>query len=245
MQYKTRAFVIRRKNLREADRLVILLTEKKGKIKAVAKSVKKSSSHLAGHLEQFCFSQMQIVETRDLPIIASATTIRSFPFLRQDLQKTHLAYYFAEILDQFLAENEEQKSIFVLAWQVFNFLDQSAGRRKINDYLISFFIFNLLAVLGFAPELKTCAVDGEKLDAKNLFWSDGRGGVVCGKCAHKGNIKISKEAVKILRLLINHNIRILNSLPKNKELAGLVEKIAKNFLRYHLQKELKSERFLT
>lgn len=241
MQYKTRAFIIRRKNLSDASRLIILLTEKKGKIKAVAKSVKKSSSHLAGHLEQFCFSQTQIVETRDLPIIVSATTIRSFHFLRQDLQKTRLAYYFSEILDQFLAENEEQKSVFVLAWQVFNFLDQ----HQINDYLISFFIFNLLSISGFAPELKTCAVCGEKLDAKNLFWSDGRGGVVCGEQKEIGDLKISADLIKTLRLILSNNIKVIDALPDNQKLANDLAKIAKKYLQYQLGKELKSERFLT
>lgn len=241
MQYKTRAFIIRRKNLSDASRLIILLTEKKGKIKAVAKSVKKSSSHLAGHLEQFCFSRVKINQNLDkLAILTGAEIIRGFPFLRKDAQKTHFAFYCAEVFDAFLPEGEEHKKAFVLAWQVFNFLD----RRPINDYLISFFIFNLLAVLGFAPELKTCAVCGEKLDAKNLFWSDARGGVVCGEKKEIGDLKISADLIKTLRLILSNNIKVIDALPSNQKLANDLAKIAKKYLQYQLGEELKSERFL-
>lgn len=225
----------------DASRLVVLLTEKQGKVKAVAKSAKKSTSRLAGHLEQFCFSKIKISQSfNKLAIVAGAEIIRSFPSLRKDAQKTRFAFYCAEVMDVFLPEEETHKEIFILAWQVFNFLD----KKEYNFYLPAFFIFNFLTAFGFKPEIEACAVSGKKLEATRLFWSDKAGGVVCREKKEVGDLKISADLVKTLRLLLKNNIKIVDALPKNQKLANDLAKIGKRYLKYQLGKEIKSERFL-
>ena len=75
--YRTEALVIRHTNFGEADRILTLYSREKGKIRVVAKGVRKLKSRKAGHLEPFTRVQLQLAKGRDLPIVTQAETYRS------------------------------------------------------------------------------------------------------------------------------------------------------------------------
>ena len=93
MTYKSRGIVLRRTNLGEADRILTILTEKFGLIRVVAKGVRKTLSHLAGHLEPFCVAEFLIAEGRNLDIITGAEIQKCHLNLRSQLETTQTAYY--------------------------------------------------------------------------------------------------------------------------------------------------------
>ncbi|MFA6492884.1 MAG: DNA repair protein RecO, partial [Patescibacteria group bacterium] len=97
MNYKTRGIILKRTNLNEADRILTIFTENNGRIKAVAKGIRKTLSKLAGHLELFCLTDFVIAEGRNLDTITAAETQKCFINLRGDLESTNVAYYLAEI----------------------------------------------------------------------------------------------------------------------------------------------------
>jgi len=236
--YKTEGIVLKRTNLGEADRILTIFTKKRGKIKTIAKGVRKTLSKLAGHIELFCLTDFVIAEGRNLDTICGAETIKCFFKLRNNLPATHAAYYLAEIINEMTAENEAHPEIFVLLNDILEHLD--SGQKKL---LVSYFEINFLAEAGYRPELYKCLTCHKNIKLGENFLNFEIGGLVCGKC-HQGDIKVSEDGIKVLRLFLKHRISVIQRIQTNPKLAQEVEKLSSDYLRYVSQKEFKSKRFL-
>lgn len=238
MNYKTKGIVLKRINLGEADRLLTIFTLKNGKIKAIAKGVRKTLSKLAGHLESFCLVNLQIAEGRNLDIVTDAETLKCFINLRSNLEATNTAYYIAEIIEKMTAENQAHPDIFHLLDEVLEHLDN--GQSKL---LLSYFEMNFLGCTGFKPELHHCLACHEKIISKENYFSFSEGGLVCAKC-HQGDIKISDEAIKVLRLFLAHQITVIQKIKTNKNLTREIAEVTSGYIANIAPKQFKSKRFL-
>ena len=112
--YNTEAVVLRKSELGEADSILTLYTPKRGKLRAVARGVRRPKSKLGGHVELLTYSQMSLSKSRNLDIITQSQTIESFLPLRDDLLRTSQALYVAEIIGQSTAEEEANYPLFKL-----------------------------------------------------------------------------------------------------------------------------------
>ncbi|MBI4630353.1 MAG: DNA repair protein RecO [Chloroflexi bacterium] len=83
--FRTEAIVLRRKDFGEADRILTLFTPELGKIRAVAKGIRKPASRKAGHLELYTRSRLLVAKGRDMDIVTQAETVESYRPLREDL----------------------------------------------------------------------------------------------------------------------------------------------------------------
>ncbi|MCL5407732.1 MAG: DNA repair protein RecO [Patescibacteria group bacterium] len=236
--YKTQGIILKRTNLGEADRILTIYTKNKGKIKVVAKGVRKTLSKLAGHLELFCLTKLEIAEGRNLDIITGADTLKCFIKIRSNLEATNTAYYLAEIVQNLMAENQSHPEIFKLLDEVLEHLDN--GQSKL---LLAYFEINFLSYAGFRPELYHCLSCDKDAISKENYFSFHEGGLVCGEC-HKGDIKISDEAIKVLRLFLNRRISAIQKIKTHPKLAKEIENITSSYINNIYQKEFKSKRFL-
>ncbi len=236
MTFKTKGIILRRTNLGEADRILTILTEKYGLIRAVAKGVRKTLSHLAGHLEPFCVADFLIAEGRNLDIISGADVKKCHLSLRSNLDSTQTAYYLAEIIDRMLPEREKHPEIFELLDETLEHLNSAPG-----VLLISYFELNFLASTGFYPELDKCVRCGAKLNQKNHFDFEA-GGIVCEKCDN--GRPVSNDAIKALRLFLKHRLSTIQKIKTNKKLTKEISDITADYLRHINQKEFKSRKFL-
>jgi len=237
--YKTKGIIIKRSNLGEADRILTIYSQKFGKIKAIAKGIRKILSKLGGNLELFCLDDLLIAEGRNLDIVAGAETIKCYLNLRNNLKSTHIAYYLAEIIDKMTEEKEPHPEIFDLLESALENLSI-----KENKLLIPYFEINFLSESGFKPEVYKCVVCNQKLPQKNNSFSLESGGLVCGQCNRIDSKKISDQAIKIIRLLLNHKIQIIDKIKTKDEYLKEVEKISRLYLKTIVQKDLKSESFI-
>lgn len=112
--YKTEGVVLKRKNLSEADKILTVFSKHYGKIKVIAKGVRKTTSRKAGSLELFNHCFLVLAKCRSLDIILEAQTINSFPNLRKNLLKVSVAYYFCELVDKLTAEGQAQAQVYQL-----------------------------------------------------------------------------------------------------------------------------------
>lgn len=240
MNYKTKGIILKRTNLGEADRILTILAEKHGKIKAIAKGVRKTLSRMAGHLEPFCLTSLEINEGRNLDIVTGAETKKCFIKLRSNLEATRVAYYLAEIIDKMMAENDQSHpEIFHLLDETLEHLDN--GQSKL---LLSYFEINFLAETGFRPEVFKCLLCGREAVSQENYFSFEEGGLVCLNC-QSGAIQISDEAVKVLRFFLKHEIKVVQKIKTDKNLTLEIEKIASGYMNFLAQREFKSKRFLT
>jgi len=237
--FKTRGIVIKRTNFGEADRLLTIYTEKYGKIRAIAKGARKPTSRLGGNLEPFCLASFVIAEGRNLDIVTEAEIIECFFALRNDLKSTNISYYLAEVIDKLTEEHQNQPAVFELLEQVL---------KKINslpdDLLVPYFEINFLSVVGYRPELYKCINCSKKISSGgNTFDLEG-GGIVCKNCAAYG-IKVSDEAIKVMRLFLHDDIKVIEKLRLKKQNVKEIINLLDNYIKNNYQQEFKSRKFLT
>ena len=105
--YTTDAIVIKRMDYGEADRILTVLTRRYGKVRLLAKGVRRTQSRSAGHLELFAHAQVLAAKGRNLDVATQAMTVSSFWEIRESLEKSSYAYHFAELVDAFLQDADD------------------------------------------------------------------------------------------------------------------------------------------
>lgn len=236
--YKSKGIILKRTNLGEADRILTILTDNRGKIKVVAKGIRKTLSKLAGHLELFCLADLMIAEGKNLDLVTGAEIVKCYLPLRKNLQAIHTACYLAEIIDRMLSEEESHPKIF----QLFEDVLAEIPHQK-DGQIISFFEINFLADQGYSPELSHCLKCHQKILPEGNSFSFKEGGLMCAKCQN-GDRKISPQAIKVLRLFLSRNMQTVSKIKTSLPVIEEVRAICQNYLKYINQKEFKSERFL-
>jgi DNA repair protein RecO (recombination protein O) len=112
--YKTEAIILKRLNLGEADRILTAYTKHYGKIKALAKGVRKIASRKGGNVESFNHVTLFLAKGKNLDIVTEATAMATFSHLRKDLLKVGLAFYFCELVDKLTPEGQANRRVFEL-----------------------------------------------------------------------------------------------------------------------------------
>jgi len=147
--YKTEGVILKRSNYGEADRILTIYTKHYGKIKAIAKGVRKITSRKGGNLELFNHCVLFLAKGRNLDIITEAQVINSFSRLGDDLEKVAAAFYLVELVDQLTAEEQVNRQVFDLLVETLDGL--CAASYELRAITQSFEV-ELLKLLGFWSE---------------------------------------------------------------------------------------------
>jgi DNA repair protein RecO (recombination protein O) len=240
--YRTEAIVLRHQNLGEADRVLSLLTPQHGKIRAVAKGIRKPLSRKAGHLELFTRAQVLIARGRDLDVLSQAEMIEPYLPLREDLVRLGYASYFVELADNFVGEGDENRAIYNLLSAGLDWLCTTDNFRLTARY----FEMRVLARAGFRPELNNCVVCGKRIVAEDQFISIADGGVICPADGHEHprTSRISMSALKVLRYMQTRNYASVGKLRLRPHLHVELERMLAHALTYNLERRLKSTAFI-
>ena len=234
----TPGIILNRQNYKETDRLITIYTKKLGKIKARARGIRKTKSKLAGHLELFIESRLNLAEGKNWFSITGAVIEKSNSKIRESLSRLSKAYYLSELiilLTDFNEANEELYSSLVKALNAINTKD--------SDQIIPVFVINSLSHLGYKPELYKCVVSGEKLIPDDLRFSFKEGGLVDSHYRDINAIKISAQTVKMIRVSIK-NIDLALQIKASPEIINEMTNIIIGYLTYILDKSPKSYSFL-
>ena len=240
--YRAEAIVIRRRDWDEADRLLTLYSREHGKFQAVAKGARKPSSRKAGHLELFARTRLLIARTRSIDIITQAETIETYARLRENLESSTLAHYFAELLDQFTGESEADHRLFELLSQALTRLCEPHDL----DLAARYYELRLLESAGFGPELHECPVCGRKLEPVRNYFSPTLGGALCQTCGQgrREAFPLSLAAFKVLRYGQTHTWNEFRRLRLSPALKAEAENVTYRYLLFVLERNLKSVDFL-
>jgi DNA repair protein RecO (recombination protein O) len=239
---RAEAIVLRHQDWGEADRLLWFFTLEKGKVRAIAKGVRKARSRKAGHLEPFTRVSLLLADGRDLPIITQAEAQETFPSLRDDLERMAHAAYVVELLDRFTYEEGENSALFRL-------LFETLARLALHDdlaFVVHYYEMRLLDLVGFRPRLFECSNCSEEIVPRDQYFSAAQGGVLCPRCgsSEPSSRPISQGALRVLRHLQRSSFdeaRRLNvSLVHHRE----VEDILSYYFTYLLERALNTPNFL-
>lgn len=149
--YKTEGIILKRRNFGETDKILTIYSKHYGKIRTIAKGIRKVTSRKAGSLELFNHCILFLAKGKNLDIISEVETINSFRSWRKNLTKVGVAYYFCELVDKLTPDNQANKAVFELLRDYLGRIDAAdppGGRVNLSE-LVRSFEEHLLDELGF------------------------------------------------------------------------------------------------
>ena len=246
---KTEALVLKQFDLGEADKIITFYTKDYGKVRAVAKGVRKSRSSMSGIVLPFNYNYMTFYQSGSLDRINQVKNIFSFSKLREDLTKMAYASFMAESIEKVGLENDPNQALFSLLLSSFH---QLLKTDQEFIYIELSFKIRLLAILGLKPELDNCISCNKELIyyKKNIF-DIKHGGLLCKDCYKKiveGSV-IEKyilfgESVQVIKSLFVTGLQPLPNLKISKQAYEQLDELINKFIQYHLDLKLKSFDFL-
>jgi DNA repair protein RecO (recombination protein O) len=233
---KTEAVVLRSIRYGEADRILHLYSQSRGRIGAIAKGARKPKSRFGGRLEPFFRLDLVLHEGRgDLMTVTSATTVDGYPRLRSSGSALTAGARGCDAVLRLLAEGGPNPHGYNLLCRYLALLDDPGQPRAADLETALSFRLKLALVAGFAPELASCTRCGE---ADHLVgFSGAAGGVVCGGC-EAASFPLSAEAH---RFMVEGLARPLSEAPA-AELQALrqVERAVGETLEHHAHVQLRA-----
>jgi len=240
--YRTDAIILHRTDFGEADRLLTVFTLERGKLRLLAKGVRKTTSRKAGHVELFMLTDMLVAHGRTWDIISQAEIVEPYRDLREDLDKTSQAYYLAELLDRFTEEHDANAPLFQLLTLTLAHLSHTMD----PFLLLRYFELHLLSLTGFQPQLHFCVACGEALEPVENYFHFIDGGALCPT---HGQIRPNAEplplsVLKVLRFLQTEPWEKAAKLQLTPVTRQQVEMLLFNYITFLLERRLKSVEFL-
>jgi DNA repair protein RecO (recombination protein O) len=233
--YRDEAVVLRTQKLGEADRIVTLLTRRSGRVRAVAKGVRRTTSRFGSRLEPFTHVDLQLAEGRSLDVVTQAVTLD--PFAGQvgsDYERYTAGTVMLETAERLVIEDKEPSlQQFLLLVGALRAMCE-AGRAP--SQVLDSFLLRSLSVAGYAPSFDVCARCGT--EGPHRSFSPSAGGMLCSACRVPGSANPSPETVALLGALLAGDWPVVEaSEPRHrKEANGLVAA----YLQWHLERGLKS-----
>ena len=233
--YRETGVVLRTQKLGEADRIISLLTRGRGRVRAVARGVRKTSSRIGARLEPFAVVDLQCYEGKSLDSINQVETLESFgATLSADYARWTAGQAMLETAERLTGEEGEP------AVQQFGLL--VAGLRSLargeHDPGLTLDAFQLrsLAVAGWAPTFIDCAGCGAP--GPHRMFSAGEGGALCEQCKVPGSAMPSAGTLELLGALLAGNWGVADaaSARQRRDSAG----ITAAYLQWHLEGSLRS-----
>jgi DNA repair protein RecO (recombination protein O) len=233
--YREQGIVLRTYKLGETDRILNVLTPGRGKVRAVAKGVRRPGSRIGGRLEPFSHVDLQLYEGRNLDIVNQVELITSFDEVRTDFALSACGSTMAEAADRVAQEAEGSNRLFLLLLDGLRALTRFPGQPAL---LLDAYLFRLASVAGYHPYLEACAECGAP--GRHGVFAIAVGGSLCAGCAPPHSRALDPSVIDLL-----HDLGVADwpalaasaAQPRVRRAAGAV---VNSFLTYHLGKPLKS-----
>jgi len=234
--YRTQGFFLKKEERGEANRLFTVFTKDFGKLKIFGRAIRKIKSKLRAGSEIFSLSEIEFIQGKAYKTLTDTVLIDRFKNIKENPEKLETAFQIAKALDSFLGEEEKDDEIWQLLKETLQRLDDYSLQTIGHSLIYHYFFWNLVSILGYKPEIYHCSVCQKKLFPRSLYFSSKEGGVICESCFQKMDektkhlcLKINVNVVKILRLIIEKNWKILKRLKIEKEDKENLSSLSKSF----------------
>jgi DNA repair protein RecO (recombination protein O) len=248
--YQTQGIILKQTKLGEFDKIVTIYTPELGKLRAVAKGACRPKSKLGGNVEPLTHSLMLLAKGRNLDIITQSQTINGFLPLKSDLWRMACGLYILELIDSFTVEGGENRPLFDLSLDILKQLSEPDS----TEAILRYFELHLLHYLGYRPQLRRCVNCDSPLKPVVNFFSPSKGGLLCPHCnseeihryeqseamSLKTSLPLSVGVLKVLRLWQSCDYATARRVKVKPELSWELEQVLREYIRYILQRELKS-----
>lgn len=240
--YQAEAIILRRRDLGEADRLLTVFSREHGKLRQIAKGVRKPQSRKAGHLELFTRVRLLAARGRELDVITQAEAVEGYPQLRAHLDLVSHAAYAIELLDHFTVDGEPNVALYKLIAETLSRLDGGDP----PDSVVRHFELRLLDQVGFRPELFQCVTCGSEIRPEAQFFSFEKGGVLCPACGaqDRSASALSLSALKLLRHFQRSSYPVASKVRVRASVHAEIDQLMESFMGSLLERRLKVPHFI-
>ncbi|MEM9514203.1 MAG: DNA repair protein RecO [Actinomycetota bacterium] len=231
--YRDTGVVLRTYKLREADRIVVLLTADNGKVRAVAKGVRKTRSKFGARLEPMSHVRVLLVRGRELDIVSQAESVEPLSPMLSSLDRASQGLAVLEAAEQLSLEREPNPDLYRMA---------VGALRAIADrpapLTVAGFYWKLLANEGMRPELDTCVrCGGAEPDVEFVAFDLGEGGVLCRSC--RSGHPLSADALVVIRDILGGRLASALALDESA-VTHEVSALATHALEYHVERRMRT-----
>jgi DNA repair protein RecO (recombination protein O) len=237
--YRDDAVVLRTQKLGEADRIVTLLTRRNGRVRAVAKGVRRTRSKFGARLEPFSHIDVQLYPGRSLDIVTQVEQHDAFGGrLVENYPRYTSGTAILETAERLTAEEREPSlRLYLLLVGALRALTEETHDARL---VLDAFVLRALAVSGYAPALDECARCGNP--GPHHWFSVQAGGVVCADCRPPGSATPSAETVGLMSALLSSDWTLADAseLRARRESSGLTAA----YLQWHLEHGIRSLRLV-
>lgn len=247
--YRDEAVVLRTWKLGEADRIISLYTRLSGKVRGVAKGVRRTRSKFGSRLEPACHVAVQLYRGRgELDTVTQAETINRFTRLRSDPDRFARASAMLEVVEQLSPDREADSSRHVMLRKALATLDHYG-----TSVVMAGFFLKLLTQEGVQPVVDCCVICGSEQQLERFHLLEG--GVVCRACnssdpkSRTKNIRpfgfdenvrpLKPEALELLRLILGGGLAVAIQHPDD-DIARQVAALSTEALELHIERRLRS-----
>jgi DNA repair protein RecO (recombination protein O) len=228
--YRDVGVVLRTHKLGEADRIITVLTKGRGKVRAVAKGVRKTKSRFGARLEPPTHGQFQFYEGRNLDTVTQVEAIDAFAEVRVDLDRLTRAVAMLEAADHLSLEGEPNEQLYTMLVRALRTLMEHD-----SPLVVAGFFFKLLALEGFRPEVDGCVACGTPDDL--VAWAVAEGGLRCR--GHRLGRAVSPEAIVLVQRILGGQLGAALNEPPSPAVTE-VDHLAVWVLEHHLERRLRS-----
>ena len=231
--YRDEAVILRTHKLGEADRIVTMLSREHGKIRAVAKGVRRTSSKFGARLEPFMVADVQLYQGRSLDIVQQADSIGAYGAdIVVHYDRFTAASAMVETADRLSDVDATAQHYLLLVGGLRSLArGEHAPRSILDSYLL-----RVMAMSGWAPSLHDCARCAAP--GPHASFVAQLGGTVCSSCAPAGAAKAAPGTLRLLRALLAGEWETVDAASGADEAAasGLVSAYAQ----WHLERGIRS-----
>ena len=242
-RYSTDAIVLSRFDFGEADRILTLITPDMGKIKAIAKGVRRPTSRIGGSLEPFAELRVALARGRTFDVVTQVSVGHAWLRLRDSLEPAATAWYIAELADRSLEERHAAEPLYLLLRRAYELLDAGMAPGRVARW----YEMHLLDELGMRPEVDRCVECDRVVEADERFrWVPPLGGIVCQRCPGPPYERagLTLEALKLVKAYQRLDIAALAALRLAEATEREVETALRDFVRISLERDARSLAFL-
>ncbi|MCH8612782.1 DNA repair protein RecO [Arsenicicoccus dermatophilus] len=236
--YRDQAVVLRTHKLGEADRIVTMLSRRHGKIRGVAKGVRRTKSRFGARLEPFMVVDVQLYQGRSLDTVTQVETLGAYAeTIMRDYDAYTAASAMVETADQLTTEGEANPQQFLL---LAGALRSLANGEHDHGLLLDAYLLRAVATAGWEPSFDDCARCGAA--GPHRGFNLAAGGAVCRECRPPGSAAPSPRTMELLAALLHGDWQRADAseVRHRREGAGLVAA----FVQWHLERGVRSLRLV-
>jgi DNA repair protein RecO (recombination protein O) len=233
--YKEQGIVLRSVKLGEADKILTILTQGSGKVRAVAKGIRRTTSKFGARLEPLTHVSLLLYRGRNLDTVTQCEIIHPFRTVRSDFSLIAAGETMLEAVDKVSEEHERNVRLFLLLL---------AGLRSLEDRprdpaaVAESFLLKLLSLSGFHPSLSACAACGTP--GPHEWFAASQGGVVCRNCADNDAARTAEPALRWLDALARADLGAAGEVIPDAMVRREGRALLYGYAEYHLERRMRS-----